>query len=79
VSNTRKGRMMTTGGVAKLLNIHINTVRRWSDQGMLKHYRIGPRGDRRFSRDDVMSFLTKQQHSDGFTQFEEHKYKQRNK
>jgi excisionase family DNA binding protein len=49
--------MLTTRELARLLNVHINTVRRWSDQGVLKSYRIGPRGDRRFSRDDVVSFL----------------------
>ena len=50
-------RMLTTSGVASMLNLHINTVRRWSDQGILKPYRIGPRGDRRFMRDDVIRFL----------------------
>jgi excisionase family DNA binding protein len=49
----------TIGGFtsAKFLNVHINTVRRWSDQGIIKTYRIGPRGDRRFAREDVMAFL----------------------
>ena len=49
--------MFTTRELAKFLNVHINTVRRWSDQGIIKSYRIGPRGDRRFSRDDVLGFL----------------------
>lgn len=49
--------MFTTRELAKFLNVHINTVRRWSDQGVIKSYRIGPRGDRRFSRDDVIGFL----------------------
>ena len=49
--------MFTTRELAKFLNIHINTVRRWSDQGVIKSYRIGPRGDRRFNRDDVIGFL----------------------
>jgi len=49
--------MFTTRELAKFLNVHINTVRRWSDQGVIKSYRIGPRGDRRFSKDDVLSFL----------------------
>jgi excisionase family DNA binding protein len=49
--------MMTTKGVADMLHIHINTVRRWSDQGILKSYRIGPRGDRRFARNDIEDFL----------------------
>jgi len=46
--------MLTAKEVAKLLNVHINTVRRWSKQGVLKSYRIGPRGDRRFKREDVV-------------------------
>ena len=45
--------MMTTSEVARILNVHINTVRRWSNQGALKSYRIGSRGDRRFRKDDV--------------------------
>jgi len=49
--------MFTTRDLAKFLNVHINTVRRWSDQGIIKTYRIGPRGDRRFAREDVMAFL----------------------
>ncbi|MGA2158543.1 MAG: helix-turn-helix domain-containing protein [Dehalococcoidia bacterium] len=52
-----KKSMFTTRELAALLNVHINTVRRWSDQGLVKSYRMGPRGDRRFSRDDVILFL----------------------
>ncbi len=50
--------LMTSGDVAEMLHIHINTVRRWSDRGILKPFRIGPRGDRKFARQDVISFLT---------------------
>jgi excisionase family DNA binding protein len=50
--------MMTTSGVARMLHLHVNTVRRWSDRGILKPYRIGPRGDRRFKRDDITGLLT---------------------
>ncbi len=49
--------MLTAKEVAHFLNVHINTVRRWSNQGILKAYRIGPRGDRRFSKEDIASFL----------------------
>ena len=56
-SNGHAKLMFTTRELAKFLNVHINTVRRWSDQGIIKSYRIGPRGDRRFSRDDVIAFL----------------------
>ena len=52
--------MLTISEVARILNVHINTVRRWSNQGMLKAYRIGSRGDRRFRREDVDSFFARE-------------------
>jgi len=52
--------MLTTSDVAYLLNVHINTVRRWSNQGVLKAYRIGSRGDRRFRHEDIAIFLSEQ-------------------
>jgi excisionase family DNA binding protein len=56
--------MLTTSDVARLLNVHINTVRRWSNQGIIKAYRIGSRGDRRFRSEDVFTFLA-EQHGNG--------------
>lgn len=56
-SNYDVAAMLTVGDVARLLNVHINTVRRWSNQGILKAYRIGSRGDRRFLREDIASFF----------------------
>ncbi len=49
--------MLTVREVARLLHIHSNTVRRWSDQGLIKAYRITRRGDRRFRREDIANFL----------------------
>ncbi len=49
--------MLTVGEVAHLLHIHENTVRRWSDRGLIKTYRISRRGDRRFRREDIARFL----------------------
>jgi excisionase family DNA binding protein len=49
--------MLTATEVAQLLNVHINTVRRWSNRGIIRAYRIGPRGDRRFWKEDIASFL----------------------
>ena len=51
--------MLTTSEVARILSVHINTVRRWSNQGILESYRIGSRGDRRFRREDIDSFFSK--------------------
>jgi excisionase family DNA binding protein len=44
---------LATRDVARLLNVHPNTVRRWANNGTLKSYRIGSRGDRRFRQDDI--------------------------
>ena len=49
--------MLNVGEACQILNVHENTLRRWSDQGVIKAYRIGPRGDRRFRRDDVAALL----------------------
>jgi excisionase family DNA binding protein len=49
--------MLTIKDVALLLHIHVNTARRWSDQGILKSYRITRRGDRRFKQEDIARFL----------------------
>ena len=49
--------MLTTGEVARLLNVHDSTVRRWNDRGIIKAYRIGPQGERRFRRDDIAIFF----------------------
>ncbi len=57
-SNKEINSMLTISNVAQLLNVHINTVRRWSNQGILKAYRLGSRGDRRFQLEDITSFLS---------------------
>ena len=49
--------MMTTSEVAVLLNVHINTVRRWSRQGVLKAFQLSSRGDLRFYQEDINAFI----------------------
>jgi len=50
---------LTASQAAKLLNIHINTLRRWTNRGMLESYRVGSRGDRRFTQRDIERFILK--------------------
>jgi excisionase family DNA binding protein len=49
--------MLTVREVARLFHIHPNTLRRWSNNGRIKAYRITARGDRRFKRDEIAQFL----------------------
>jgi excisionase family DNA binding protein len=56
-TNTNMGNMLTVREVSQLLHVHSNTLRRWSDQGIIKAYRIGPRGDRRFRAEDIAVLL----------------------
>jgi len=51
--------LLTVGQAAELLNVHVNTVRRWSDKGLLEAYCVGSRGDRRFRRRDIDKLLQK--------------------
>lgn len=53
----RTDALLTTGEVAKMLHVHINTARRWSNRGVLRSCRIGPRRDRRFRREDITQLL----------------------
>jgi excisionase family DNA binding protein len=51
-------RMLTVSEVAEILHVHPNTVRIWSDNGLIKVYRVGYRQDRRFRLKDIHKFLT---------------------
>jgi len=56
-AQSRPKTMLTTSEVGQLLGIHVNTVRRWSNSGVLRAHRISSRGDRRFRREDIDRFL----------------------
>jgi len=49
--------MLTVSEVARLLHVHPNTLRRWSNSGRIKAYRINLRGDRRYRLRDIEDFL----------------------
>ena len=58
--------MLTVSEVARLLHVHPNTLRRWSNKGRIKSYRINPRGDRRYRLRDIEGFLARlNSHGDG--------------
>jgi len=49
----RSERLLTMRDACRLLRVHPHTMRRWADNGMVKAYRIGARGNRRFRLDDL--------------------------
>ena len=65
VTDSSLSAMLTTSEVAHLLHVHINTVRRWSDRGLIRAYRVCPRGDRRYKREDIVHFLVKMNENGG--------------
>ena len=55
--------MLMPREVARMLGVHVNTVRRWANRSILEAYSIGPRGDRRFRQRDIEKFLVKRSSS----------------
>ena len=54
----KPSRKITVGQAADILGCSRATMRRWSDKGLVKSYRLGPRRDRRFELEQIMSLLT---------------------
>jgi len=55
--NSRTDDMLTVREVARMLHVHPNTLRRWSNCGKIKCYHITSRGDRRYKRSDLARFI----------------------
>jgi excisionase family DNA binding protein len=45
--------------VARQLDVHANTVRRYVAEGRIKSYRLGNRGDFRFLQADIDAFIAR--------------------
>jgi excisionase family DNA binding protein len=48
---------LSVARAARVLGVHPNTIRAWSDAGRLRYYRINDRGDRRYRQSDLQRFL----------------------
>ena len=60
----RPEELLTVSQVARRLHLHPNTVRLWSNQGLLRAYRVGPRRDRRFRPEEIQRFLSESDRRD---------------
>lgn len=50
-------RVVRVGEASQILSVHPNTLRKWSDRGLIPSYRIGRRRDRRFAVIDLLAFM----------------------
>lgn len=49
--------LVSVSEAAAYLAVHVNTVRRWTRDGFLPCFRVGPRRDRRIRRSDLDRLL----------------------
>ena len=50
-------KLLTISQTAVILNVHIETLRRWDRSGKLKAIRINERGDRRYNPEDLEKII----------------------
>lgn len=55
--NTTLPKLLTIRQAAEILNVHVETLRRWDKSGKLKATRINERGDRRYDPRDLETIL----------------------
>ncbi|MEE8471331.1 MAG: helix-turn-helix domain-containing protein [Dehalococcoidia bacterium] len=55
----RRKDLLSIREASRMLNVHTNTLRNWTEQGILKTQRCGLRGDRKFKREDINALLRK--------------------
>ncbi len=54
--------LLTIAQVAKILNVHPTTLRRWDKKGKLTAIRVGTRrgvGERRYHREDIIKLIAR--------------------
>lgn len=58
MATATQNQLLTSGEVARILHVNVNTIRRWCDRGIIEHYRIGTRGDRRIPLSFIDSIIS---------------------
>ncbi len=53
----RLPKLLTIRQAAEVLNVHVETLRRWDKSGKLKAIRVNDRGDRRYKPDDLEQII----------------------
>lgn len=52
-----KERLVRLSPAARFIGVHPDTLRRWTEQRLIRHYRLGPRRDRYFDKNDLAEHL----------------------
>ena len=50
-------KLLTIKQASEILNVHVETLRRWGKSGKLKAVRVNKRGDRRYDPKDIEAIL----------------------
>ena len=50
-------KLLTIRQAAEILNVHVETLRRWDKNGKLKAIIVNERGDRRYKPEDIKAIL----------------------
>ena len=56
-NKTTLPKLLTIRQAAEVLNVHVETLRRWDKRGKLKAIRINKRGDRRYKPEDLEKLM----------------------
>ena len=59
--NTTLPKLLTIRQAAEVLNVHVETLRRWDKAGKLKAIRVNERGDRRYNPEGIEKILKNNQ------------------
>lgn len=57
--NNKLPKLLTIRQAAEIINVHVETLRRWDKSGKLKAIIVNERGDRRYDPRDIEAFLKK--------------------
>ena len=55
--NTTLPKLLTIRQGAEILNVHVETLRRWDKSGKLKAIKVNERGDRRYKPEDLEKIM----------------------
>lgn len=55
--NNKLPKLLTIRQAAEILNVHVETLRRWDKSGKLKAIRVNERGDRRYKPEDLEKIM----------------------